>query len=767
MHQRLLFTLLLLIVVTIIIIVIINRNKNSSSNTRALSQKFGLSSSTGSKTFADNKEAIKMTLPLILKNTIISLKPLGVITDIIINPLDITNKSLNPSDYVMYGNFINNNTATIPVTSILYYNDVSPPQNQRFIYFITQDDNYHKMVEYDTYNKKITANYYKSASLNIKDADWINANSTTNYKVKKINNIDNYYPSVIREGLFYINLKGTNKYIYKNEVGGLELRDGPHDLYKFSNVYQSGILNNSDEQLMPFFLKFKEKDEIKKEYTFYVKSFLGDIGNEKSFKNIGIKPFYQAGYNNLTAKFQYGCEENSEERGFEARIDKDKREKILYSEWAVKEYGIGRGSDFNDNEISWYSMPVALKGTAYSSGFNDSEYINNLAPNSSHSSYDCGGGEFLEDDAVTTIKLEYENPDIPCLSIMDSTSDDSSCEFKFVYDKNGNLHLEKDSKYLHFWYGKFAVFNDNYVQRPFFELVPVLHTEIDSTADGNLAERYYKASMEFLKKDDGKTALANFCGSQDTFNDGTKKIYPTSDDLPPTDIIEKAFSSICDCNMDKAYYSKLLCPDIMIQTQYGLDPSEPTFKQYANQIRGTIKCEEPNCRFNKCYNWYEQPPPEGGSIRSLFIDAPGTDYTPSRECGGTICITNQKVLLEQGATLQNSPVIFDNITSCGGEEYKPTTEELGDLIIDNKVLKKQVRCKVKDKVVNNTAKGCNPNGFIKYLDFTTSKIVSNTVNTQTGERVIKINGVISDKDLTPEELKMQIDFIKSNIPTSS
>ena len=883
MLPRLLITLLLLItVVTIILMVIKNRKQNNTNNVKKSSQKFGLSSSIGSTDFANDKEAKKMTLPLVLKNTIMSLKPLkpspldrtnyifygisvtpmgngeipieniitdttndlvmflaqdesitkavsytgstGIIKDIRsyygrsstwnITPVGPNDSSygynvkikgdtnrisedivksiyalhmlkfgpypIDASDYIFYGPYVSPmGNGEIPLSKIV--TDI----NNDLVIFAAQDGGIVKAVVYtgstgiikDTrwYNGDISSiNTPQQPAWNIlpvgpNDSSYgynvrikSNANKITSELVKYIyskagyNNIS-FYPSIIREGLFYIKTKGTNQYIYKNSSGVLEIRDEPVNFNDFSSKYQSGILENGTEQPMPFFLKFKEKDELNKEYTFYAKSFLGDIGNENSFKNIGTKPFYQAGYK-LTARFDRGCYPGHE-GGFTGTIEPGEKFKNLYSDAVNSSPTPGFWSD----TVDWYSMPPGLKGTAWWDNFSGN--VNYLATNTQSSSNLCPGGGSIPRDRWDTIKIEYDQPDIPCLSIIDSESDDSSCEFKFVYDENGNLHVEKYGKYLSMWYSRFPVFNDNYNQRAFIELVPVLNTKIE---DGNLAERYYKASMEFLKKDDGKTALANFCGSYDTFNDGTKKIYPTTDDLPPSDIIEKAFSSICDCNMDKAYYSKLLCPDIMIQTQYGLDPSEPTFKQYANQIRGTIKCEEPNCRFNKCYNWYEQPPPEGGSIRSLFIDAPGTDYTPSRECGGTICITNQKVLLEQGATLQNSPVIFDNITSCGGEEYKPTTEELGDLIIDNKVLKKQVRCKVKDKVVNNTAKGCNPNGFIKYLDFTTSKIVSNTVNSQTGERVIKISGVISDKEnITPEELKMQIDFIKSNISTSS
>ena len=634
--QRLWLIIILSLLIVVTIILIKKKNK-SKLNKVSSSQKFGLSSSVGSTDFANNNEAIKMTFPLVLKNTIMSLKPL---------------ETNNPSNI--------------------------------------------------------------------------------------------YYPSIIREGLFYI--KSGNSFIWKNSFGGLELRDTPPVINDFSTKYQSGILENGAEQPVPFFLKFKEKDENKREYTFYVKSFLGDIGNENSFKNIGIKPFWQAGYNNLTAKFDYGCNEGSDEGGFTMSIPVNQKN-LGYTSYPDNK-------NFVKHEISWYRMPPAIKGVGYW-GYG-SPYTDGLSPNTTK--WLCGQHE---NDRWGDMVIEYEQPERPSLAITDMTIDDSSCEFNFIYDENGKLHLKKDNKYLHFWYFKFPTLVDTYNDSHSIELVPVLNS-----GDGNLAERYYKASMKFLDSPDGKPALINFCDyNGDTFKDGTKKIYDNPDHTPSTDIVERAFGSICDCNMSRSFYVSRLCPEELIIRRYGLNPNSPTYEQDLKNIRDTLRCVYPNCSAAKCVKWGTLT--SRGEISDKdFIDA----KRDKREggCGSTtLCITNQNLNLGEGAVLEGNVLNFATTTECGGtgSGNSLTTEESGNFIVsdDGKSLKKNVICKINNNVVT-PADNPECKSDITYMKFEGSacKIITDS---QTGKKII-VKNISSQKtdNINWDDIKVnQLDFIKTNI----
>jgi hypothetical protein len=864
MHKRiLLFVLVIAIVATILLFVKKRRSKSS----KLTSSRFGLSSGAGSKTFDTSNsdaEGKKMTIPLVMKNTIMSLSKLKKIP------------SRDPTKFIMYGSAISSdglNNPGIPVKQIM----VDKPND--LVIFITQDGQYVKAVAYTgstgevkdnryytgnisalgspqqpqwnygtigTYNVRLDSVTYNNgyyffygpavtASGNgtilvlriiidkindlvvfaaqdgstvkavaytgstgiIRDnrsytgnistiytptqPAWNLGTTTIGYNVRKVIESDrlsadavknifsgevkdmiksmyteyvnsaNYYPSIIREGLFYIRLKGTNKYIWKNYFGGLEIKDSPPDFDKFSSRYISGTVNTNEDLPMPFFLKFKEKDESKREYTFYLKSFLGNIEDINYFKNIGQKPFWQAGYNNLMAKFDYGCREDSGEGGFLMSIPLG--EKQLY-------YDV-ESNMFRNDAISWYSIPAGIKGTAWW-GSKKSSWSDGLDPLTT-----VGLCDQNRNDRWSSLLIEYEYPDRPCLALSDATTDDSPYEYKFIYDENNNLYVKQGDKYLHFWYYKFPGFVDGYDNRHIIELVPVLPADDeDDTSKPKLTRRYYNASLDFLKKN--SSLINNFCGTTLTFPDGISKIYQHTSGNLPTNPVEKAFDAVCACKMDASYYFSKLCPDSDIKNTYGLDPANPNDQNNIAAIRDNLKCGIPNCRFSNCRDWYSKRTEAQHDFLQYKLES---NYNVTEGCGsGVICINKQDFNIGAGAQVNNSILSADNLQSCGdaSKDLLPRTVEEGDVITEGKILKRKAKCIVgkgddQKELTNITSatRGCYPSGFVTYFDFNNASILENSVS-QSGEKVIKIK-VSGDKNLTSQDLMNNIEFIKTNV----
>ena len=629
----------LVIVVLIVLGIYFMSGKKTDSTTEKKTEKdnsnllAGLTGSAGSSDFTP-VEATKMLIPSILKNTIMSLKEM-----------------ISANDFEMFGGPVGpQGNGVVPIQEIRFIgNDIA---------FVTQDGNHTKAVFYNLATGVKQPGRYYEGSINNPNPTWITG-SVDGYNVRTksgrvlfevaLNMLKQFYPNVIREGLFYI--KSNGKYIFKNSTGGLELKNGVADSNTFSNTYQSCTTKIQEEQPMVFYLKLKEKDDLKREYTFYVKNFIGDIASDSAFKNIGIKPFWQAGYNNLEAKFAYGCWEGHE-GGFNANILAGQKERNLYSNWAGRHDRSGR-NNFPDDAISWYFMPFGLKGNAWWDYFSGN--VNVMKTGTTFPADECGKGRFnvVGNDEWSTIKIEYEEPDRSSLSILDSTTDDSSCEFKIKLDNNNKWYIEKDGKYLHFWGWQFPSFVDGFNNRHSIELVPVLSKD--------MALNYIKASVKVLQEISSTEArrnkLAQFCGSDIKFPDGTLKIDVGSAENFSSDEVIKAFERICACNMQESFYKEKICSDQFIKESYGVENSpDGTFY---DAIRSNLKCTIPNCTFEKCRKVYDLTGAEESKMRLLYGDAPNkTD-----KCGSsTMCFVNQTINV--GGSI-NSKVNMSASQQCG------------------------------------------------------------------------------------------------------
>jgi hypothetical protein len=190
-------------------------------------------------------------------------------------------------------------------------------------------------------------------------------------------------------------------------------------------------------------------------------------------------------------------------------------------------------------------------------------------------------------------------------------------------------------------------------------LVPVLNKEI--------AYDYLIASIDFIddKNISSRQTYLNtvkdniaepFCGTKIKFKDGTSKLDVGVPDRMSDNIVTRAFERICACNMDTkptGYYTNSLCSDKFIKDNYGIDNS-PDGSKY-NMIRSNLKCNLPNCTYQKCNKVYEEPK----QLSILYTDNPFT------ECGAdTICIINQK--FDNFGTIIGGTINIEADSKCAG-----------------------------------------------------------------------------------------------------
>ena len=561
------------------------------------------------------------------------------------NMTDVVKSMILPPNptFSMFGQFVGpSGNETIDILKV----DVDKIKDE--VLFITQDGQYVKGVTYKGSTGDVINNvYYEGniSSFKTPQQPVLNVgNGTTGYNIKNKDNKNmsdavkeiykkgsNQYGNSIREGLFYI--KANNKYIFKNIVGGLIIKDGTANSVNFSDVYQSCTKDTEKEQPMVFYLKLKEKDDAKREYTFYVKNFIGNIASDSAFKNIGIYPNYQ-----------------------------------------------------------------------------------------STDSY---------------------------LAILDSTADDSSCEFKLKLDNNNNWYIEKDGKYLSAL--NLPYFSSSWPTPTFVDNFNNRHSvELESVLDPVMAQRYLQASIKYLNSSStNREELNKFCGSNIKFPDGTLKIYPSSMQDPDTGLITdrvgRAFESICACNMERNFYVNLLCSDELIKNNFGIDPSDPKNSQLVTKIRATMRCNYPTCTFEKCRNIMTK------ENRGYVYNEKCWDKLDCTECGsGVVCITNQNINIGEGATLENTTINAESRSSCGGDVVpKPKMVESGSFLwlddIKTKLGKEQ-KCFVEkegnDVEVDSKTPGCSAVSSKVYLDFEKAMKASDTTNPDTKLRTITLRGVL-------------------------
>lgn len=279
------------------------------------------------------------------------------------------------------------------------------------------------------------------------------------------------------------------------------------------------------------------------------------------------------------------------------------------------------------------------------------------------------------------------------------------------------------------------------------ELIPVL------TPD--LAARYLKATYKYINENNkADIVLKNgFCGRDITLPDGTRKLY--NDDIArdsshrPIDPIQKAFESLCACNMNEDFYVNLLCNDDIIK-QFGIDPSNPDNKTLIQSIRGTMRCSYPTCSYTLCKNLLGKGPTE------YAYDYMCNGVSNCNDCGSsTVCISNQNINIANGATLENSTITAEAKISCGVDKYSPKLVDEGTYKwlddTKNKIYIPQ-NCYIEttsvDKTIKRPATNCkSPEGYdvTDYkriiMDLTNGSGGPKQFNSSTGNSTITISNV--------------------------
>lgn len=247
----------------------------------------GLDSGGAGTTFVggkDGEESIKMRDPSLLKNTVMSLKPLRKTTNF---------------KFTMSGPAVGwDGKATIPIQVIRRGpNDL--------IGFYAQDGDRVKAVIYNINTRKKLGIRSYVGSINNVDSDKWDIEAMEGYNINTpydmsvaIDEIKNIYPNYIREGLFYIRIAGTNLYIggiiHKDSgLGGLSFvtTDINLDRQEFQKNSLTSFADNDGlknrDSAMPILMDLVDggKNDAKQEYTFTFRDIRQGRGN---MKYIGI-----------------------------------------------------------------------------------------------------------------------------------------------------------------------------------------------------------------------------------------------------------------------------------------------------------------------------------------------------------------------------------------------------------------------------------------------------------------------------------------------
>jgi hypothetical protein len=224
-------------------------------------------------------------------------------------------------------------------------------------------------------------------------------------------------------------------------------------------------------------------------------------------------------------------------------------------------------------------------------------------------------------------------------------TDNNSCRFRVELDERNRMfirHVETGlylSSYAPYLVSKDVALN---MDHAVVKLHPVL-TDVR-------AQFFYKASVSFFNQDMGKPFLRSFCDYDNPlsnkFPDGTLKMG-TGTKLSANRILN-AFERICACNMDSNFYKELFCPDKFFKDTYGI-----TDAGQINLLRGTLKCDIPNCVYPLCQDIFTQP----------TLDSVKNAKSMSKDCGAAaVCFAS--VTVNNTGTINRG--LTANITqNCG------------------------------------------------------------------------------------------------------
>lgn len=782
------------------------KNKEKGNNIPSKSGNLvGLKQGSETKEFEDTIEAVKMCLPPLLKNTIMSLSSLSPIS--IITDSQVARNNTNPQ--IRYGSEIREGLFYIKIggkylarlssgdlylegnTNILEQQNLFS-SNKSFTYAPTAPRLMPVLLKYVSSNdstkkyvfqfKDIIGDYKEKYVFQIEDiGDYQDENQFKNIGVKP--NVNN---NIIVKGQQYIIFNGNTGLIPKAT--------------NFSSYIGDQWINDANIQKFTF----EPTGEIDNSWL------IRDSKNGKYFTLLENNIVYSLSLDNNIYQKWY-IEQNSSSIAGGFKIKSKKNGKYLYctGERTVDFLYVGdspakfwgNGNYYNaSNGPEWYNNWGILKDTDFTwytlkfkswvydygipSGSGNVGYMNQIDWAYRHEQYNPGIDQYgpkcfaanldggyrgwnnqlnLKDTGEeSNVSICTYNNKLPRLStspsdtigVLNTTIDDDNNKFEISFDLYNRMFIKNIGTGLYISnYGKnysslsfpiMVPFNYSPLNQDHMtcELIPVLNQE--------LAHRYFQATINYLNTesntlDKRKKFIEPFCGSSPTFSDGILKIYSSTEPVDSkgilTDPVKRAFESICACNMGTSKGEYY--DSKLCSDEFILDKLHIKDPSLYNEVRDTLKCKYPNCSFDKCRNVYKS---------DFFIKAAN-----NTNCGeGTNCVSNQ--------TINNSGNIIDtkfNISStvnCGAGKFIPKSEESGVykwLDTSKNKLGKSTICKIYNEEVASDTPGCGESSKV-YFDFTNSSIDSDTFNNELRRIVIKNTNIVNT-------MKDPIDTIKDLI----
>jgi hypothetical protein len=611
------------------------RGENKDNKESVNSQTFLTGLATPANTFNETSgidEHIKMTYGPVLKNTVMSKKPLRKL-----------------SDFTMSGPFIGpTGNGNIPIHAIIEEPDPT------IIGFYARDGQYTKVVLYNLSSGEKIRCIYKITSSSTPWTDVsmnvYNINTTIpGGMTVALAELKNFYPNYIREGLFYIKVGNglvSNSFYRGNvlpEYGTKKVNNDSEknnvinfERERFKNTHSAITDSNGDKPnpaLIPFMLSLVSKDDVNMRYVFEIRDFRGKVYKFNQYKRCEL----------------FG----------DGPTNKEVR---LCNDWSYDDNCVvvtpGYYPTFDNDRISVVETSYGAKATLY-------EHVNKGGATrliDEHSRVSFGGGDWWND------RTSYYDVVFYNYVLMRSTSASSNVSSRIVVEfENGKMYIRNNSGYFYNYDrgsepGGRLRFGEAGIKEE-CELIPVL--------DATLADSYLRASLNYLNRPttnlqnllnsvESNDPLAEpFCGRNERFRDDTLKINLGIGNAIDPDPITGTFEKICACNMDKGgendygFYIQKLCSDDLILREYGISD-----KRLYTGVRDTLKCNTPNCRFQKCKLMYDLTD-KASRVAAENITGNFTD-----RCGySNLCIANQTFTVN--GSLENSTVNQSAEVFCG------------------------------------------------------------------------------------------------------
>jgi hypothetical protein len=340
------------------------------------------------------------------------------------------------------------------------------------------------------------------------------------------------------------------------------------------------------------------------------------------------------------------------------------------------------------------------------------------------------------------LQARKHTPQIPeyemnSIGVNSSITDDASCLFTVELDEKNRMFFKHKqsglylSSYAPFLVSKSFAINMDHAA---CKLYPVLTKE--------RAQYYYQASTKHLQ--DNRTFIAPFCnygGSlSNKFPDGTLKIG--SGTTLSADPVTAAFEKICACNMDYQFYQNLFCPDQMLRETFGVTDS-----QQIQTLRGTLKCDIPNCIYPLCKTVFELG--ANNAVRNERT-------SPNQDCGASaVCFNN--VTVNNNGTLVGNTFNLRNNQQCGNDISGGTvrTADGPPFWLENKknIITRTLKCTIGGKDIPFNTPFCLP---AELYNFSTSTMTPSIRNKKMIYTISNVTGSFDPSPSNSNEIKSMI-----------